>query len=136
MKRRTFITLLSGAAAWPMTARAQQRKPLVGFLRSTSRDDSARLVLAFQQGLKLGGYFDGQNVAIEYRWGEGRNDRMPSLIADLVRAAEAGPAPPPASPLTPVHPARAGVVLRIVLVLTLALALAAGALALVALVEW
>jgi putative ABC transport system substrate-binding protein len=85
LRRRKFITLLGGAAAWPLAARAQQPKiPVIGFLRSTTRDDSVRLVLAFQQGLKLGGYFDGQNVAIEYRWADNQADRQPALVADLV----------------------------------------------------
>ena len=85
MNRRNFMALIGGATAWPLVLHAQRRAmPVVGFLRSTSRDDSARLVLAFQQGLKLGGYFDGQNVAIEYRWAENRVDRQPALVADLV----------------------------------------------------
>jgi putative ABC transport system substrate-binding protein len=85
MRRRAFITLVGGAATWPLALRAQQRAmPVVGFLRSTSRDDSARLILAFQQGLKLGGYFDGQNVIIEYRWADNQADRQPALVADLV----------------------------------------------------
>ena len=86
MKRRKFLTFIGGVTAtWPLMLRAQQRTmPVVGFLRSTSRDDSSRLVLAFQQGLKLGGYFDGQNVAIEYRWAENQPDRLPTLVADLV----------------------------------------------------
>jgi len=86
LKRRQFITLLGGAvAAWPLATRAQQpRIPVIGFLRSTTRDDSVRLVLAFQQGLKLGGYFDGQNVAIDYRWADNQADRQPALVADLL----------------------------------------------------
>jgi putative ABC transport system substrate-binding protein len=86
MRRREVITLLGGVAAgWPLVVHAQARPmPVVGFLRSTSRDDSVRLVLAFQQGLKLGGYFDGQNVAIEYRWADNQADRQPALVADLV----------------------------------------------------
>jgi putative ABC transport system substrate-binding protein len=85
MKRREFITLLGSAAACPIAARAQQRTmPVVGFLRSTTHDDSVRLVLALQQGLKLGGYFDGQNVVIEYRWADNQPDRLSSLVADLI----------------------------------------------------
>src|SRR5262245_23222303 len=86
VKRRELITLLGGAAAWPLAARAQQPAvPIVGFLRVTSAMASRHLVAAFQQGLKQTGFIEGQNVGIEYRWGEGEEDRLPELAADLVR---------------------------------------------------
>jgi ABC-type uncharacterized transport system substrate-binding protein len=86
MKRRELITLLGGAAAWPLAARAQQSAmPTVGFLRSAPLADVPHWVTAFRQGLKEAGFVEGQNVAIESRSDEGQPDRLPLLVADLLR---------------------------------------------------
>jgi len=86
MRRREFITLFGGAAAWPVAARAQQAAmPVVGFFRSTKADGFAHLVAALRKGLNETGYADGKNVAIEYHWANDRPDRLAPLAADLVR---------------------------------------------------
>jgi putative ABC transport system substrate-binding protein len=85
MRRRDLLAGLAATAAWPHALRAQQKAmPVIGYLSNLSRDTSAPFVAAFHQGLGETGYVDGSNVTIEYRWAEGRYDRLPALAADLV----------------------------------------------------
>src|SRR5262249_11761180 len=86
MRRRQFISLLGGAvAAWPVVARAQQpAMPVIGFMSTRSPEDSAYLLAAFRRGLAEGGFVEGQNVAIEFRWARGRYDLLSAMAAELV----------------------------------------------------
>jgi ABC transporter substrate binding protein len=90
MRRREFISLLGGAATWPLSARGQPPPlPVVGFLRTTPAEPFAHIVVAFRQGLNEPGFVEGQNVAIEQRWADNQLDRLPGLAADLVRRGAA-----------------------------------------------
>jgi putative ABC transport system substrate-binding protein len=86
VQRREFITLISGATAWPLAVRAQQPSlPVIGYLESASQGQFADLIPAFRKGLSETDYIEGRNVRIEYRWAEGQYDRLPTLTAELIR---------------------------------------------------
>jgi len=85
MKRREFLGALGVAAAWPFAARAQA-KPAIGFLHAGSPDENQKRIAAFLKGLAAGGFVDGQNVAIDYRWAMSSNEKLSGMAADLVRA--------------------------------------------------
>src|SRR6266540_1944455 len=83
MRRREVIALVGAAAAWPFGGYAQNAMPVIGFMSSRSPEESAHLLEAFRHGLKEGGFTDGENVAIEFRWARGDYSRLPNLAADL-----------------------------------------------------
>ena len=85
MQRREFVTLLGGTVAWPLAAHAQQpTMPVIGFVHLTSPEETREYLAAFRKGLGYTGFVEGSNVRIEYRWGDGKNDRLAALLAELV----------------------------------------------------
>ena len=99
IRRRKFITLLGGAAAWPLSARAQQPAiPVVGFLHAGSPEPNVNFVVAFRTGLGKTGYVEGQNLAIEFRWAAGQDARLPEMATDLVRRQVAAIVTPASTP--------------------------------------
>ena len=103
MRRRDFVTILGGAAAWPLVARAQQATPVIGFFSPASPEEER--LRAFRQGLGENGYVDGRNVTTEYHWLEGQYDDLPSLMADLIRRRVAVIVTPGSNPAS--HAAKA-----------------------------
>src|SRR5260370_17354761 len=95
MRRREFITLLGGAATWPVAAHGQQTAvPVIGFLNTRSPQDAAHLATAFRRGLSENGFVDGQNLTIDFRWADGQYERLPALAVQLVpRSVKVIPTP-------------------------------------------
>src|SRR5262245_48711272 len=99
IRRREFISLLCGAAAWPLAARGQQpAMPVIGYVGTGSRESDAFRLPSFYQGLGESGYVEGRNVSIEYRWADGHNARLPAIMAELVRREVAVIAVPASTP--------------------------------------
>ena len=105
MRRRDFVTMLGGAAAWPLCVRAQQATPVIGFFSPASPEDLTDRLRAFRQGLGAKGYVEGRNVTVEYHWLEGQYDDLPSLVADLVHRRVAVIVTPGSNPAS--HAAKA-----------------------------
>ena len=98
VRRRKFLGVLGGAATWPLAARAQQTMPVIGYVGTGSRESDAFRLPSFHKGLSDSGYVEGRNVSIEYRWADGHNDRLPAIMAELVRRKVAVIAVPASTP--------------------------------------